>query len=74
MRDIGIASGREPEVNRAEGSRSIHLTLRGTSDARSSIDRDTRIRIVLPVAQAARLWQLLGDNLTDTEEESADAR
>jgi len=45
----------------------LYLTFRGTSDARSSVDRDTRLRIVLPAAQAARLWQLLGAVLTEEE-------
>jgi hypothetical protein len=40
MRDVGIASGREPDVRRDEGGRVINLTFRGTSDARSSVDRD----------------------------------
>lgn len=64
MRDIGIASGREPEVRRDEGARSLNLTFRGISDARSSVDRDTRIRIALAPAQAVRLWRLLGEHLT----------
>ena len=36
----------------------------------ASVDRDMRLRIVLPAALAARLWQLLGDNLTDEEKAS----
>jgi hypothetical protein len=71
VRDVGIAIHREPEVRRAEGSGSIRLTFRGTSDARSSLDRDTRVRIVLPTYLAARLWQILGDNLTDEEKASS---
>jgi hypothetical protein len=73
MRDIGIASGREPDVRRDEGGRVMNLTFRGTSDARSSIDRDTRIRIALAPAQAARLWYLLGEHLTEAERQSANA-
>src|SRR5437016_2359245 len=69
MRDVGIASAREPDVRRDEGVRIINLTFRGTSDARSSVDRDTRIRIALPPAQAARLWQLLGEHLSDQEKQ-----
>ena len=71
VRDIGIASGREPDVQRAESARAISLTFRGTSDARSSVDRDTRIRIALSPAQAARLWYLLGERLTDNEKQRA---
>jgi hypothetical protein len=33
-------------------------------------DRDTRPRIVLPVAHPARLWQFVGNNLTDEEKAS----
>jgi hypothetical protein len=71
VRDIGIASGREPDVQRAEGARAISLTFRGTSDARSSVDRNTRIRIALSPAQAARLWRLLGERLTAEEKQRA---
>jgi hypothetical protein len=73
MRDVGIASGREPDVRRTAGTRAINLTFRGTSDARSSVDRDTRIRIALSAAQAARLWYLLSEELTDDEKGDASA-
>jgi hypothetical protein len=71
MRDIGIASGREADVRRAEGASAINLTFRGTSDARSSVDRDTRLRIALSTTQAARLWHQLGQLLTDDEKRHA---
>ena len=63
VRDVGIAIHRQPEVRRSEGSPNLDLTFRGLSDARSSVDRETRLRIVLPAAQAVRLWQLLGEKL-----------
>jgi hypothetical protein len=66
-RDVGIASGRTPEVYRDESIGSIRLTFRGTSDARSSVDRDTRIRIAISSTQAAHLWYALGERLTDME-------
>src|SRR6266545_846481 len=69
--DRDLATQRNPDVTRDQRG-SAHLTFRGTSDARSTVDRDTRLRIILPAAQAARLWQLLGDQLTD-EEKAADA-
>jgi hypothetical protein len=72
MRDIGIASGREPDVRRDESARSVTLTFRGISDARSSVGRDTRIRIALAATQAARLWRLLGEHLTETEKDNAE--
>ena len=46
------------------GPRLLFLLL---AQASSSVDRDTRLRVALPVTLAARLWQLLGDNLTDQE-------
>ena len=49
------------------------MTFRGTSDARSSVDRDMRLRIAVRVAQAARLWRLLGQQLTDAEKQQAEA-
>jgi hypothetical protein len=67
VREVGIVSSREPQVRRDAGTGLIRLILRGMSDARSSVDRHTRPRIVLPAARAARLRQLLGDNLTDQE-------
>ena len=66
MEDVRIASGRPPEVDRPEGSTTLFLTFRGTRDAKVR-DRDTRIRIALQVAQAGRLWHLLGERLTDEE-------
>ena len=66
VRDVGIATQREPVVVR-DSRGSFRLEFRGTSDARSSADRDTRLRIAMPAAQAVRLWQLLGDQLTQLE-------
>ena len=72
MPDIGMASGREPDARRDENARAVTLTFRGISDARSSVDRDTRMRIALPPTQAARLWRLLGEHLAETETENAE--
>jgi hypothetical protein len=66
VRDIGIATLREPAVMR-DSRGTIRLEFRGTSDARSSVDRDTRLRIAVPATQAARLWRMLGERLTDDE-------
>ena len=72
VRDVGIASSREPEVRRGGGTEIINMTFRGTSDARSSVDRDTRDRIALQSVQAARLWRLLGTQLTEEEKRKAE--
>ena len=53
-------------MDRPEGSTTLFLTFRGTRDARYAIET-TRIRIALQVAQAGRLWHLLGERLTDEE-------
>jgi hypothetical protein len=66
MEDISVGSGRPPEVNRPEGSATLFLTFRGTREQKVR-DRDTRIRIALQGTQAARLWRLLGEKLTDEE-------
>src|SRR5712691_525005 len=50
---------------------SIRITFRGTSDARSSLDRDTRIRIAISSTQAADLWHARGERLTDMEKQQS---
>jgi hypothetical protein len=66
MEVIGVTSGRPPSVDRPEGSRTVILTFDGLREAKVR-DRDTRIRITLQGANAARLWRLLGERLTDEE-------
>ena len=67
VRDTGITTQRDVDVVRdARGN--VQLTLRGTSDARSSTDRDTRVRIQMPASLAATLWRKLGDQLTSEDE------
>ena len=66
MERIGVTSGRPPSVDRPEGSRTVILTFDGLREAKVR-DRDTRIRITLQGANAARLWRLLGERLTDEE-------
>jgi hypothetical protein len=72
VRDVAIATQRQPVVAR-DSRGSFRLEFRGTSDARSCTDRDTRLRIAMPVTHAARLWQLLGEHLTQ-EEKDAEAQ
>jgi len=70
MEVISVTSGRPPAVDRLEGSTALFLTIEGLRDAKVR-DRDTRIRIALRGPQAARLWRLLGEHLTDEEKESS---
>jgi hypothetical protein len=44
----------------------VLLTFDGLRNANIR-DRDTRVRITLHGAQAARLWRLLGEHLTDEQ-------
>jgi hypothetical protein len=65
MQDVGIATSRTAMVTRPERSPRVYIEFRGTSDARSKTDRDTRLRITLPASHAAALWHALGAQLTD---------
>ena len=71
MEVIGVASGRPPTVSRSQGSSTVFLTFEGTRDAKVR-DRDTRIRIALADVQAARLWRLLGEQLSDAERQATE--
>jgi hypothetical protein len=66
VQDIGVGSGRPPEVGRSETSRSVYLTFRGLNDAKV-VDRDARLRMALFAIQAARRWRELDDAPTDQE-------
>ena len=66
MEDIGIGSGRPPEVLRPDGGSRFYLTFRGTREEKVR-DRDTRLRISLGEAQAVELWRQLDELLTDAE-------
>ena len=64
VQDIDVASSREPLVQRLDIAKSVLLTFRGLRNANVR-DRDTRVTLTLPGPQAARLWRLLGEQLTD---------
>jgi len=66
MEVIGVASGRPPTVDRSQGSSTVFLTFEGTRDAKVRV-RDTRIRVALASVQAAPLWRLLGEQLSEAE-------
>jgi hypothetical protein len=59
---------RPPEVHRPEGSPTLFLAFRGTRDARF---RTVRALGIPPLGsrapQAAQVWRLLGERLTDEE-------
>ena len=59
MQSIGIVAVREPEVFTGGGQSTVRISFRGLRDSRTTVDRDTRVTITIPAAQAARLWQLL---------------
>lgn len=59
MQDIGIRANREVVVNRPEGSSTVWLEFRGLRDAPHVSDKDTRVRVAMPVARAAELRRQL---------------
>jgi hypothetical protein len=71
MEDVSIASSRPPEMDRLEGSTTVPRPVDDPWHPRGKVrDRDTRVRIALSGGQAARLWRLLGERLTDDEKAS----
>ena len=67
VEDISVVSGRPAQVSRPEGSARVLLTFRGLREAPHIRDKDTRVRVSVPVSEASRLWRLLGERLTDVE-------
>ena len=63
VQDIGIGSSRAPAVDRPAGARYVYLTFEGLRESRAIADKHTRIRVTLPVAEVARLRELLADPL-----------
>jgi hypothetical protein len=68
VEDIGIGSGRTPEVLRAGNVSRFYLTFRGTREQKVR-DHDTRLRISLGTVQAVDLWRQLDRLLTDAEKD-----
>ena len=66
MQDIGIVSSKAPTVNRPTSARYIYLTFEGLRESRTIADKHTRVRIALPMLEAARLRDLLAE-LPDRE-------
>jgi hypothetical protein len=67
MEIIAITSGTGPSVLRPQGSTSVFLALRGVRDTSEEDDQDTRVRIMLAAREAARIWRILGQILTEAE-------
>jgi hypothetical protein len=63
--DIGIFSSRAPTVDRPPGARFVYLTFEGLRESRTVADKHTRIRVSLPLAEVARLRQLLNELVTE---------
>ena len=71
MERITMATAKAPDVDRLEVAAAVLLTFRGTR-AEHVRDRDTWVRVSLPLAQAAQLWRVLGAALTDEERGGGD--
>jgi hypothetical protein len=63
--DIGIVSSHGPTVDRPPGARFVYLIFEGLRDSRTVADKHTRIRVSLPLAEVARLRQLLDELVTE---------
>jgi len=50
-------------VDRPAGSKYVYLTFEGLRDSRTIADKHTRVRVALPVDEADRLLELLGQQL-----------
>ena len=61
VQDIGIVSSRAPTVDRQTGARYVYLTFEGLRESRTIADKQTRVRIALPLSKVARLRELLAD-------------
>jgi hypothetical protein len=61
MQDIGIVSSKAPTVNRPTSARYIYLTFEGLRESRTIADKHTRVRIALPMLEAARLGEMLAE-------------
>ena len=61
VQEIAIYTSKLPQVRRPEGSKTAYLTFEGIRDARTVADKQTRLRIAMPVAQIAQLWAVLSD-------------
>ena len=78
VQSVGVVVARPPEVLRGSDSLgeplpTVRVIVRGLRDSRTTVDRDTRVTVTLPVAQAAHLWRLLDTRLTDQEKTAGSA-
>ena len=55
-------------VDRPEASQRVHLEFRGTRDAPHVVDRDTRVRITMPIDRATELRRQLGEVVPEAHE------
>jgi hypothetical protein len=65
VQDIGIVSSRAPAVDRPPCARFVYLTFEGLRESRTVADKHTRIRVSLPLAEVARLRELLDQLVRD---------
>jgi hypothetical protein len=65
VQDISIVTSRPPTVHRS--GRHVYLTFEGLRESRTIADKQTRIRVVLPVSEIAGLRDLLAAQLDEPE-------
>jgi hypothetical protein len=59
VQDIDIVSSRAPSVDRQAGARQVDLAFEGLRESCTIADKHTRIRLPLPLAEVARLRELI---------------
>jgi hypothetical protein len=63
VQEISIVSGKPPTVHHPDNGRFVYLTFEGLRESRTVVDKLTRVRVTVPIAQAAELRDLLTGQL-----------
>ena len=64
LQDIAVFTGQPVVVYRPEGRGRVYLTFEGLRESRTVGDKLTRIRVAIPLAEAARLRDLLTEQIS----------
>jgi hypothetical protein len=67
MQEVNIVAGGPPEVRRPDRSPRVYLTFEGLRDSRTIADKLTRVQLTLPLAEARRPQERLGQRLSGTK-------
>jgi uncharacterized protein with ACT and thioredoxin-like domain len=68
VQEISIVSRSTPSVVRPDGSAFVFLEFEGLRESRTIVDKLTRVRVTLPLAETTRLQELLAQRVTPRAE------